>query len=234
MSTQGSAPNRKLTWLGWAVCTAVGWLPGLVNAGILNLQSLQDVLRLLPRFALEGVLIGLLIGAGQALLARREGHINSRAWFATTLAGYALAMPVGVALITAIMWVSWRARGIPLLEAGSGYFFTPIPVYPIFGGFLVGMAQWLVLGHAVPHRGFKEGTLWVLGTWAGIGLGVYTGLSLRNLLLNEGASWVVASIGERLVAGLLQGFVTGGLLLLLLGRVTTSSPTTDSVQPAGR
>lgn len=73
----------------------------------------------------------------------------------------------------------------------------------------------MVLRNALPGHGAKEGFLWVLGTWAGIGFGVLAGGWERGLLLDTGLPGLARIIAERMVAGWLLGIVTGTILMIL-------------------
>ncbi len=119
-----------------------------------------------------------------------------------------LVAPLGLAVGTAIAWISFQVRGDIFLPEGSAMFFSPLPMHVIFGGYALGVAQWPILRHIRNGQGGKEGLLWVLGTWAGIGLGVLASSWVRGYVLDVSATPMVRIVVGRVIAGMILGIVT--------------------------
>ena len=54
----------------WAIVSALGWLAGILDLTS-NAKTYLEVARLIPIYLLDGLLVGLVTGMGQALILRR-------------------------------------------------------------------------------------------------------------------------------------------------------------------
>ncbi len=209
-------PTMSVLWLGWLLVTTAGWATGILGSKVNEIRSITEIPGIMFILAANGLLIGLITGFGQWLLLRRVAAERIDGWIWATLIGTGLAAPLGLAVGTAISWISFQARGDVFLPEGSTMFFSPFPTHVIFGGYALGAAQWLVLRHILNGHGKKEGLLWVVGTWGGIGLGVLAGSWVRGYVLDIGAVLTVRVIVERAIEGMILGIVTGTVLMILL------------------
>ncbi len=215
-------------WLGWLLVTTVGRAIGILGASVNEIRSIAEIPGMMFILAANGLLIGLVTGFGQWLLLRRVVAERIDGWVWTTLIGTSLAAPLGLAVGTAISWISFQVRGDVFLPEGSAMFFSPFPMHVIFGGYVLGAAQWLVLRHILNGHGKKEGLLWIVGTWAGIGLGVLAGSWVRGYALDISVALTVRVVVEQAIEGMILGIVTGTVLMILLheaGRGRSRLPT---------
>jgi hypothetical protein len=199
----------------WVAAGAIAWMFGPLPGLSAWAYSLADVARMLPLYLWQGLLIGVVIGAGQALTIRMIGGKPLK-WFSATVIGYALTFPVGLLIDTAIPWLSFRARGVDFLAPGSGWFFTPFPASLFLGGFVIGVAQWLALRPLLARRDWPTAALWVFGLWASHGLSFLLGRWFTTIHLGVGPDQPLELLGYRVLTGAAIGALTGLLTLILL------------------
>ncbi len=208
-------PSRHLcTLLLWTLITALGW-----SAGVLDLASSArtyvEVARLLPLYLAEGLLIGAVAGFGQMLLLR--GTLpRPWTWFWATVAGYALAPPVGVVVTVLIPSTAFPFQGLNLLPLSTPSTMTIFlhPTSLFWGGFVLGLFQWQRLKRALPAPNNRKALLWVLACWLGFGLGI---------LVTGWARISQVAAMNRALMGAVIGLCTGLTLLLLIRKPSPSS-----------
>ncbi len=206
----------------WVVATTLGEtvgfaFPALVAALAWDLPPLLGV----PLIVLAGVLEGLVLGAAQSVVLRREFLGFSRAaWTAVTAGGAGAAWLLAMTAVTsAPAWSEWS----PWLTAPLGI---------VLGSALlasIGFAQWTVLRHHVARS-----RTWVpvnAAAWA-VGIGAFMIISTPLWHEGQSAAWVVA-IG--LLGGVAMAvtvaLVTGLWLARLVARQRSRSSTSST--PAG-
>jgi hypothetical protein len=168
----------------------------------------------------------------------KQKLVSSKKWFFVTLAGCTLALPIGLAISTLIPAISFTLQGssfLPLRDPTSIFFF-PFPMDIFFGGWVVGIAQWIALRQILPYRNSRLAALWILGVWLSIGLGIIAMLIGRSspININSGMLLDPTLAIERVYIGVVSGFVTGLLLLLVVHQVgkteRTTSPLTEIIK----
>jgi hypothetical protein len=199
----------------WVAVCAFGWLFGPLPGLAVLAYSLADVIRLLPIYFLQGLLIGVVVGAGQALVIRMVGGKPLR-WFGATLIGYALTFPAGLLIDAAIPWRSCLAGNADLLASGSRWCFTPFPAALFLGLFVIGAAQWLALRPMLARQDRLTAALWVFGLWASHMLSFLLGHWFSTISLQVRPTEAFELIGYRVLTGAAIGALTGLLILILL------------------
>ena len=190
----------------WAIVSALGWLAGVLDLTS-NARTYLEVARLIPIYLLDGLLVGLVTGMGQALILRRVMPQSSR-WFWSTLLGYALAFPAGLLIEVLIPSITFPLQGADFLPLSRPSTMT-IYLYPqslFWGAFIVGLAQWPVLKHFIPDPNAKKRALWVLATWLEPGLGIFARWFFFGVLFTD---------IEKLSMGVTIGVITGLALLIM-------------------
>jgi hypothetical protein len=212
--------DKTIFLILWMSVSILGWLLVPINALDPNLRTYMEVgIRALVYTAC-GLFIGLIIGAGQFLVLKHK--LNSpNNWFVLTLAGYALAWPVGLLISTLISTIAFSLQSssfLPLIEPSKSISYFPFPFDIIMGGWVVGITQWIGLRQILQYRTFHMAALWVLGVWLSIGLGIFTPIPGVARIYNANLNMVVDPIlaMERIKIGLISGLVTGLLLLLII------------------
>jgi len=231
------AVKGKVTFLLlWTGVSALGWLLGPIDALQPTLRTYLDVANRALAYTVCGLVIGLVIGIGQFLVLKQK-LFSSKKWFFMTVAGYTLAWPIGLAIITIIPTIVWSLHGsgfLPLREPATISFF-PFPEDIVFGGWFVGIAQWLALRQMLPYRNSRLAALWILGVWLSIGLGIFAMLMARSgpININSGMLFDSTLAIERVYIGGVSGLVMGILLLFVIDqagkKANTTSPLTENI-----
>lgn len=214
------AVKGKVTFLLlWIGVSALGWFLVPINTLSPNLRTYWEVANRALAYAACGLIIGLVIGIGQFLVLKQKS-VASKKWFFLTLAGYTLALPLGLAISTLIPAISFTLQGsgfLPLREPSTIFFF-PFPTDIFMGGWVVGIAQWIVLRQILPYRNSRLAPLWILGVWLSIGLGIFAMLIRRSapINVNSGMLFDMTLAIERVYIGVVSGLVTGLLLLFVI------------------
>jgi hypothetical protein len=156
---------------------------------------------------------------------------SSKKWFFMTLAGYTLALPIGLAISTLIPAIASPLQGdsfLPFREPSTIFYF-PYPGDIVFGGWVVGLAQWIALRKILPYRNFRLAALWILGVWLSIGLGIIAMLIGRSapININSGMLFDTTLAMERVKIGATSGLITGLLLLFVIDQARRTA------KPAG-
>jgi len=227
METNQIVSMKQVHWLGWLLVSIAGWTAGSVYASGGDVRSFSEIVGLFPPLIINGLLIGIISGVGQMVVLQRIYSRNEKKWLIATIIGGTLLAPVGLAIVTMIAWISFRLQGQPFLSEGVTMFFNPSPMYIVIGGFVLGWAQWIALRNILAERGAKICTLWVLGTWAGIGIGVFIGMFARGHLFN--LSVLAQQVIGNAITGAIIGVVTGTILFIVT-RGARSGNTSIAVQ----
>jgi hypothetical protein len=170
--------------LGWTVANFLG------VAAIGALVFVLPFLKAIPGMLVSSLLLGVPIGMAQWIALRRVAPI-SILWVLTVSAGLLLGLVVVNAPMSFLPLGFLDDESVLSLTAGC----TTI-------GFLVGLAQWVLLrGH------FARSLVWLLGSAAGLGLGI--ALILVSDLINQ--SGFVSIILVALVYALATGLVVSWL-----------------------
>jgi len=230
------AVKGKITFLLlWIGVSTLGWLLGPVDTLQPTLRTYLDVANRALAYTVCGLVIGLVIGIGQFLLLKQRLYASKK-WFCMTVAGYTLAWPIGLAIITIIPTIAWSLHGsgfLPLREPASISFF-PFPEDIVFGGWVVGIAQWIAMRQILPYRNSRLAALWILGVWLSIGLGIFAMLMARSgpININSGMLFDTPLAIERVFLGGVSGLVTGILLLFVIDqagkKANTASPLAEN------
>jgi hypothetical protein len=111
----------------------------------------------------------------------------------------------------------------------NNYFLLSFPKDIFFGGWVVGLVQWIALRQILPYRNFRLAALWILGGWLSIELGNIAILIWRSapININSGMLFDTTPGIEGVYIGVVSGFVTGVLLLLVIHRVGKTEGTTS-------
>ena len=198
--------DRLVFFLLWVIVSALAWAVGVVDLTS-DAQTYLEVVRLVPVYLLDGVLIGFVTGIGQALILQRFIPKPSR-WFWSTLLGYTLAFPAGILIEVLIPSITFPLQGADFLPLSVPSTIT-IYLYPqslFWGAFIIGLAQWPVLKRLIPDPNAKKQVLWVLVSWLGPGLGIFARWFFFDILFTG---------IERFSMGTAMGIVTGLTLLIL-------------------
>lgn len=237
MRNQTTNPRLAAMRFWWVLANVVAW--GTSHKLLLT-ESWQSTRELIPAtivVVLNGLLTGVILGAGE-WMALRQITDKAEGWFHATAWPQAIGIAVGwtLAIAYAMRW--------PIQVEGAGTSVAPSHSLVLsITGATVGISQWLVLRHLVPKH-FKYGMLWVLGTIAGLTVGLFVGsmagvfasfsLVLRLMGQNPLAhlsvySDIINVVGGS-VMGLFSGSLTSSILLLLIQRSeeTNLRPTPSS------
>lgn len=199
-------PNRLTIYLLWILATTIGWSAGVFHLDF-EAKTYLEVLRLLPTYLIDGLLIGLIMGIGQELVLRRIAHLNWE-WVRVTVLGYGLAFLMGgtvSVLIPSIVWLSHGEYLLPFMNASTVSIWLNIDDL-FWGGILIGALQWPVLKKIIPNPNSKKGLLWVLVTWFVFGASVYVRIFTHGNFLGEFQMGMM---------GMFIGIVTGVILLAI-------------------
>jgi len=194
---------KRSLWVAWTLATALAWVIVPVYQLNQEIQSLAEALSLLVVYTLVGAGLGLVAGTFQGLVLRMAGR-PVKGWWLDSLAGFALALPLGLLMALLQVFVTWGLKGEAFLAPGSGLIYSPYPLSAIIGGFVVGLVQWRSLRSLFPKAGKKEAALWVAGTWLSLCLGAFF----------RGGGFALTL--QVILASLLAGAASGGVLVILL------------------
>jgi predicted Ser/Thr protein kinase len=210
--------EKWVLWAGWLLATALGWAAGwAVGAPISELiaRPIGATGAMLLAETLGGAVawgtLGLTTGVAQWLVLRR--HMSSAGW-------WVLASVIGWALVGAVKWNTGRLTEEVLMGfIGRLEVMGLAPLVPLSGmafgflldgamGFVVGLAQWLVLRQKAERAG-----RWVLISAVAWG----TGAIAMGLV-----AWAVDRPGQEVMHRLVPvigGIVPGALLAIGLVRM---------------
>lgn len=206
-------------WLGWVLTVLLGTLVNPFAAGgDSNLYSLAELPALLGRYALWGVLAGVVMGLGQAFFLSPLGP-NKKHWFWATMLGHLVGYPAGLLLWLGLLYGLAALTGNAIELGGKDTFIIISALNVSLGaGLVIGLGQWALLHRARIVRQWHEGVLWVLGTIGGLGFGAivasYPGAFAAIGYLSKEVGYILAHSA----AGLIMGGVTATLLALLLAK----------------
>jgi hypothetical protein len=206
-TTSKTQSNRLAIYLLWILATTLGW-----SAGVFDLDSTaktyMDVVRLLLIYLADGLLVGFVLGVGQALVLRKFAPSNWD-WVRVTALGYGLAFLMGLLVSVSIPSIIWGLRGEWLLP-----FARPSTVSIWFnmddlfwGGFLIGPIQWRVLKKIVPNPTRSKAILWMLVNWFVLGISMFIRAFTHDTIF---ANFPMPMMG------MVMGAVTGVVLLTFL------------------
>jgi hypothetical protein len=199
--------NQFAIFLLWILATAIGW-----SAGVFDLNSTAetytDVARLLLIYLGDGLLIGFVLGIGQALVLKRFTRLNWE-WAKETVLGYGLAFLMGLVVSISIPSIIWELRGehlFPFAQPSTvSIWFNMDDLF--WGGFLIGPIQWQVLKTIIPNPSREKALLWMLANWFVFGSSLFVRAFTHGTTL---ASF------QMTLMGIVMGIVTGGILLTFL------------------
>lgn len=228
-----------------AICllgSAAGWaLVPLVLFGRIE-RTYRDVALSLPASLLLGLIVGAATGLGQVLACRLHGPAAWR-WLRASLAGYGLAIPGGIIIGLLIVSFTYGLHSgafvfLPLTEPGSVTYWS-FPAAPVYGGFLAGLCQLVALRGLIDRPTRAMSALWVLGAWAGIGLGLFAGGEIAAQLLPGGAALgTTADAFFKLVWGgawgATAGLISASLLWILQRETAKMKRLANGVKPIYR
>jgi len=124
-------------------------------------------------YAACGLILGLVMGIGQLFLLKQR-IVASKKWFWMTLAGYTLALPVGLAITTLIPAISFPLHGSGSCRSGTIYYF----LLSFSNGYFYGrLGSWhnpmdrIKTNIALPE--LPLAIIWVVGVWLSFGLGIF-------------------------------------------------------------
>jgi hypothetical protein len=201
-------PNPFVIYLLWILATAIGWWLGILNLDF-TAKTYMDIVRLLPIYLAAGLLIGLVVGIGQALVLRRFTNLSWQ-WAWATLLGYGLAFLAGLIVTILIPSILIRVRyGIyflPLVEPSTVSVWLNMDDL-FWGGFLIGIFQWPILKKIIPSPSRNKALLWVLANWFVLGSSLFIRAFTHQSTL---ASF------QMTIMGAIMGIVTGAILLIFL------------------
>jgi hypothetical protein len=138
-----------------------------------------------------------------------------KSWITATIFGCLFAEIFGVVFAVGFPLGLLYLHG----EGLSGWEFMPTPFYLVFGGFFVGLFQSIVLSRSTSRIGNRIGLLWVMGTWLGIGLGVFATGYANNYLSNAARPNILFLFLGRIIAGVVLGLTTLVLLQIINKKV---------------
>ena len=212
--------RKNVTFVvNWVLVTTLGWSVGLLQGRITSVASAAELVNAALMLSLQGLLVGVVMGGLQSVVLWRFSK-EARYWAGATLLGCWIAEVLGIAIALLLPWSILNFRGIVVWNVENlGWTFTPIPLYIIFSGFSIGLFQSFVLRRIFPNLGRKAVLLWIIGTWAGIGLGVFIGGWVEGKLLSSINSYLINIIIERIVTGVVLGLITSSLLHLFKGDI---------------
>lgn len=212
-----------LSWILWTLGTALGWTSSPLSTMAVQLDSWRDVLKVTPLFMGMGLLAGAVIGLFQWLVLRRIG-VGLAAWVSASALGHTFSALFGLLTAVALPSLVMNMRlGVSPLES-QGFFITPVPNYVILGGYLIGVLQWIVLCGFLYLKTWRVGALWVIGTWAALGLGMFLGGMVGGPIQLIGINPDVGLALQRLITGAVFGGVTGAVLIIVTSQKEMAAP----------
>jgi hypothetical protein len=215
--------NRGFPTILWILATTFGWSVGLLPC-LPSIKTPSDFYQTVLILGANGFLMGLLMGVLQWMVLRQFIKIP-RSWITATLFGCLFAEIFGVVFGVGFPLSLIYLRG----EELSGWVFMPVPFHLVFGGFFVGLFQSIVISRSTSRIGNRIGLLWGMGTWLGIGLGVFATGYANNYLANAALPNILFLFWGRIVAGIVLGLTTLGLLQIINKTMNNPIDTTTSL-----
>ncbi|HSL43841.1 MAG TPA: hypothetical protein VK897_10440 [Anaerolineales bacterium] len=200
-------PKPLMIYMLWVAVTTIGWLFGIFNLDS-DVKTYMDVIRLLPLYLADGLLIGLAVGVGQALVLRTFTDSTS-GWVRATVLGYGLAFLGGIVVSVLIPTIVWLSQGDYLLPVREPSSTTMIlNRHDIFwGGFLIGSIQWPLLSKIIPNPNRSKAVLWMLTNWFVLGISIFVSAFTHMTMLEKFQMGLVGTV---------MGIVTGWVPLAFL------------------
>lgn len=212
MQNTSSRSIQTSLFVLWVLVNIVGWSASHTILRLPHLQTAREILPLIMAFVLDGMLVGVIIGAGQWLILKQTFPQLS-GWIQVTALTYAIGLTVS--LPAEILWLyrMGTSMGLPMLAEDATTTMVPSPPLMLVAtGAIVGVAQWRKLrSHLAPT--LRSAALWVMGTMAGLGVGWFV---VGNGFEIIGALQGVSNVLSGVIMGLVNGSITGGVLLILL------------------
>jgi hypothetical protein len=199
--------NGFVIYLLWILATTIGWSAGVFDLNF-EAETYMDIVRIMPIYLADGLLIGLVIGIGQAWVLRRFTNL-SRSWTWATVSGYGLAFLTGLivtVLIPTIVWMSHGENLLPVIQPSTVSIWLNMDDL-FWGGFLIGPIQWQVLKKIIPNPKRSKALLWMVVNWFVLGINVFIRAFTHETLL---ANFPMPMMG------MVMGAVTGVVLLTFL------------------
>jgi hypothetical protein len=215
----------------WVLANVVAWT---ANHKIMmgnGLQSTRDLLPMTIVIVLDGLLTGLILGAGE-WIALRQITDKADSWFLATALPQVFAVAVGWFLNIVLAYQVGARTGLPILVEGSSTSVAPSSILILtIVGLTTGISQWFILRRFISSR-LKYEALWILGTTAGLGVGAVIGpmlgvlasfsfvigLTGQDPLAHLSVYMDISNILGSAVMGLISGGITSSILLLLIQR----------------
>jgi hypothetical protein len=194
-------------FLLWILVTMLGWSVGIFSLDR-DAGTYSDVIRLLPIYFVDGLLIGLVVGIGQAFLLNTITEAAS-SWVWVTALGYAAAFFLGLVITVMIPAVAFGLRGngfLPIVEPSTMTIYLNTDDL-FWGALLIGFVQWRVLKNIIPNPKSSIGILWVMGTWFSVGLTFLVRAFTHNTFLDG---------YQMSIVGMIVGVITAVILLTSL------------------
>jgi hypothetical protein len=225
---QPSTPRLEAMRFWWILANVVAWT---ANHKIMmgnGMQSTRDLLPMTIVVILDGLLTGIILGAGE-WMALRQITDKADGWFHVTAWPQAFAVAVGWFLNIVLAYQVGARTGLPLLVEGSSTSVSPSGILiATMVGLATGISQWFVLRRFIAKR-LKYEALWILGTVASLGVGAVIGsmvgalasfsfvvkLTGQDPLAHLSVYLDITNILGSAVMGLISGGMTSSILLLL-------------------
>lgn len=227
MENSRSHFSKTVFLLAWLLVTTVGWSLRILSmwftrgeGALWSVRTLAEIPEVLLVTSISGLLAGLIMGFGQRLVLRSIRLNDQNSWLCSTLFGMVLLAPLGILISTSISWIGW---GDNFLPESRTMFLILYPTHLIYGGFILGALQWLGLRNMLENLGWKEASLWIFGTWAGIGFGVFAGNVVSYSLFKTPTQVVHRFVTEQVITGVMIGIATGIILILIIQESKTKS-----------
>jgi hypothetical protein len=206
--------NSQLSlFIKWLLVTTLGWMLNLLVVGGVNVHSQPELQALIASYFFNGVLIGLIVGLGQALILKSQ-QIPWLKWTFVTVIAYAIGLPASVWLASSFALWNWPA-GLPRLTGNPSIFMIVDLHQAALGGVLLGVGQWLILRKHIVLATRRGALLWILGNLCGLGLGGFLATILDSLISLGYFSVPMGHIVARASVGAILGLVTGIILIIL-------------------
>ncbi len=207
MISVNSKINMLRLWALWSLVAFVGWMI-ITYGGLFIRDSMIDTWETVPgltwALAQNGCLLGLVIGALQCILLRREIKL-SWWWVVVSAISYAVSTSIAFLLVIAIL----AATNPGILSAqGDGFLSMPLALTMLVSGAIIGTIQAVAVGKSFSAHLSKKLLLWILGTALGWGVGFFViSFAWRTsfpIFIQSG------------FAGLTIGMITGGVLITVI------------------
>lgn len=215
---------RKRTFLVyWILATSLGWSMRIVDIALIKqweIRTLAELPSIMIFSTIGGLTGGLIIGLGQQQVLHRVLSKQSNDWWWKTVIGNCLLAPIGIGIITLIAWSFTTIRGEVFLPESKTMSLFLYPTYLFYGGIILGILQWSGFRNILEKKRWKETSLWILGIWTSIGLGIFVGMIVSRSVLQLNPQFASSFAIEQIVTGVIYGITSGVIVLILLGRLT--------------